>query len=96
MGKNRLYMMVTTDEYELPIAVAETLCELADMVGVKVSTIYSSMSHYKAGSINKTPYVKVSLDEEGSEDGDRKKDVRKGCIDEADTDEGEERDVPRR
>ena len=31
-----LYMKVTRDEYELPVAVAETKAELARMLGVEV------------------------------------------------------------
>lgn len=73
MGKNRLYMMVTTDEYELPLAVAETARELADMVGVKVNSIYTSMSHHKAGDLAKTPYVKVDLTTKGEKKDDHRK-----------------------
>jgi hypothetical protein len=65
MGKNSLYMKVTLDEYELPLAVADTATELAKMLDIKVNTIYTTMSHYKAGFIKKSPFVKVEFDEKG-------------------------------
>lgn len=47
-----LYMEVTQDEYELPVAVAYTVAELARLRGAKESTIYSCISHEKAGESN--------------------------------------------
>lgn len=40
-----LYMACTDDEYELPIAVADTATELAQMVGVTRDSLYSMMTH---------------------------------------------------
>ena len=57
-----VYMKVTTDKYELPVAIADSVKELAEKVGVKACSIYSNMSHYKNGAINKSPYVKVVID----------------------------------
>ena len=34
-----VYMKVTRDEYELPVAVADTVVELAKICGVKVNSI---------------------------------------------------------
>lgn len=34
MSKKKLWMKVTNDEYELPLAVTESAAELARMVGV--------------------------------------------------------------
>lgn len=42
-----LWIKVTHDEYELPVAVADTARELARMCGVTVSTIWTTMSHVK-------------------------------------------------
>ena len=36
----RLYMAVTADKYELPIAVADSAAELARMLGRAVDTVY--------------------------------------------------------
>lgn len=40
-----LYMKTTYDEYELPIAVADTPKELAKMIGTSTGVVSSSISH---------------------------------------------------
>lgn len=47
-----LYVAVTNDRYELPIAVAETQTELAIMVGVDISTICKQIKRRAAGEKN--------------------------------------------
>jgi len=42
-----LYMKVTKDEYELPVAVAETKAELARMLGRTRESVQSAFSHAK-------------------------------------------------
>ena len=42
--KNRLYLKVTEDKYELPIYVARTLKELAAWDGIKVQTARTRLS----------------------------------------------------
>ncbi len=45
----KLYMKVTKDKYELPLAVADSAKELAAMVGTKENTVNSCISKgYKA------------------------------------------------
>lgn len=61
-----LYIAVTKDEYEFPIAVAETVPELAKMMGVTANSIYSNLSHTKHGRVNNSGYRKVCV-----EDGER-------------------------
>ena len=39
-----VYMKVTRDEYELPIAIADTVGELARMTGASKETIFSNIS----------------------------------------------------
>lgn len=41
----KLYMKVTKDKYELPLAVAESAGELAALTGVDKNVILSSISH---------------------------------------------------
>lgn len=45
----RLYMKVTNDIYELPIAVAESRGILAKMVGTTPETVSSRISHKSPG-----------------------------------------------
>lgn len=56
-------MEVTQDEYELPVTVAYTVAELARLRGAKESTIYSCISHEKAGRI-KSKYKKVEVEDD--------------------------------
>lgn len=55
-----LYMKVTRDKYELPIAVADTKAELARIVGVSLSSI----SHSLRGPGIRKAYVEVEVDDE--------------------------------
>lgn len=43
----RLYLATTQDEYELPVAVADTPEELANHLGVTRYTVLSVISHAK-------------------------------------------------
>lgn len=57
-----LYMKVTLDKYEYPVAVAESVVELAKMVNVSTNTISSAMSHAKARG-NRCQYVRVEVED---------------------------------
>lgn len=56
-GKD-LYVAYTNDEYELPIAVADTAKELAQMVGVTSDSLYCMMSRHQGN------YYKVKENDE--------------------------------
>lgn len=43
----KVYIMVTQDEFELPVAIADTVTELSKIAGVHARTIYSSISYIK-------------------------------------------------
>lgn len=56
--KKYLWMLVTSDKYELPVFVEDTAQDLADKVGVTKSTVESSVKHAeKRGGF--TRYVRV-------------------------------------
>lgn len=57
----KLYMLVTKDEYELPLCVAGSLDELAEMVHSTKNSIASAISHAKQKG-KKCKYVKVEID----------------------------------
>lgn len=63
MVKKTLYIKVTNDRYELPMAVAESGQELARLCGVTANTIYSQMSHAKAKG-RWCSYRKVEVEDE--------------------------------
>ena len=58
-----IWMKVTKDEYELPIAVADSAGELARMLNVTANSIMSGVSHMKHDGIW-TAYRKVEEDEQ--------------------------------
>lgn len=67
MAKRKVvYMKVTNDEYELPEAIADTIAELARIIGVKRNVISSAMSHARKKGF-KCSYVKVVIESEAEE-----------------------------
>ena len=64
MLKKYLYMAVTPDEYQLPLAVADSVQQLARMVGVTTNSIYSAISHGESRNWKKRRYVRIRIDEE--------------------------------
>lgn len=57
-----LYVRVSKDRYELPLAVADTCRELAKMCGVTPNLIYSCISHAKKKGY-RSEYQKVIISE---------------------------------
>ena len=53
-----VYMLVTEDKFELPLAIADSAAELARMLGVDVNLIYSAVSKAKKRG-GRSKYVKV-------------------------------------
>ena len=54
-----IFMRVTDDEYELPVAVADNQSELARMVGVDPSSVWHALHH----GWKKSSYVAVEVDD---------------------------------
>ena len=57
-----LYLKVTKDRYELPVAIADSKAELADMLGVDRTSVYKGLKHHKGMSM----YVKVEVEDDES------------------------------
>lgn len=60
----KIYMIVTDDEYELPLAVADSLQEMAEITEKSYWTLAQNFSKKKKG------YIKIVLDEEGEKNED--------------------------
>lgn len=60
----KLWMKVTNDEYELPLAVADTMAELARMTGIKPESLYSIISRERRGKKHTYSYREVDIDDE--------------------------------
>lgn len=58
-----IWMKVTHDKYEHPVAIADSCVELANLLGKTANNISSSISHSKKRG-DWTPYRKVEIDNE--------------------------------
>ena len=63
-GKERLYMAVTKDRLSLPLAVADSVAELAELRGVKKETIRSLISRGRTGKIKRPGYIVVEVEDD--------------------------------
>lgn len=61
-----VWMMVTRDKYELPVAVAGSLKELSRITGSSAKSISSGCSRYKSG-VNKGIFRKVEIEEDNDD-----------------------------
>lgn len=59
-----VWMLVTKDEFELPVAIADTSTELAKMCGVSNRTVISGALRDKTGKVKRSRYRKVVIDED--------------------------------
>lgn len=62
-----LWMEVTMDEYELPVAVASSAEELARKIGKTTNNIYSAIYKAKVRGY-RSKYVKVEVEEDRDEE----------------------------
>ena len=63
MNKKYLYMLVTKDEYELPLVVADSIAQLARELSISPNVISSAMSKASEKGY-KCMYVKVECEDE--------------------------------
>ena len=59
----KVFMEITKDEYQLPVAVADSVKSLAEKVGVTTNSITSALSKQRHG-IFRSRYIEVELGEE--------------------------------
>ena len=57
-------MKVTNDKYQLPLAVADTSSQLAEMCDVAISTIVVSVKRCRDNPQYTSQYVKVEISED--------------------------------
>jgi ribosomal protein L7Ae-like RNA K-turn-binding protein len=65
-----VWMAVSRDQYQLPIAVADTAEELGRLVGVKPASIETVVSRFNTGKIRnlkRQNYFKVEIEEDDHE-----------------------------
>ena len=59
-----VWMVVTKDKYELPVAIADTSKELAKICGVSHVTIKMGAARYRTGKVKNSRYRKVVIDDD--------------------------------
>lgn len=60
----KLYMIVTADEYELPLMVADKAKDLAKYKGISPSTVSTHIKRKYSGKISGIKYIKIEIDNE--------------------------------
>ena len=63
MRKKYIWMCVTQDRYELPVAIADSASQLARLMRVSENSVSSAVSHYEAGRYSKSKYIRVEVEE---------------------------------
>lgn len=88
----KIYMAVTKDALSLPLAVADSAAELAELRGVKKETIRSLISRGRTGKIKRPGYIVVEVEEDAprKEDAPQEKDAPRK------EDAPQEKDAPRK
>ena len=61
MRQRYLWLAVTADEYELPLAVCDTSKELGALYGIQGTTVRCLVDRGKNGSLSGRKFVKVKL-----------------------------------
>ena len=64
----KLWLKITSDELELPVAVAETAGELSKMLGVSKNSIYASYSRFRNGDRTTSIYREVDIQDDETEE----------------------------
>lgn len=57
----RLYLAVTSDRFSLPLAVADTAAELAEICGVEEMTVFAGISRGK--QLQYPSYIRIEIEE---------------------------------
>lgn len=56
-----IWMKISHDRYELPLAIADSARELGEICGVSTESIVSSSSHLITGKRKWSPYIRVKI-----------------------------------
>lgn len=60
----KIWMLVTRDKYEFPVAMAESAGKLAQILGVDRNSILAQVNRVKRGKRKRSRYVCVEIDED--------------------------------
>lgn len=65
--KKKLYLAVSADQYELPLAVFDTSHELADWSGYGIMYVLSAITHNYSGEKSSMQFLRVEVEWEEDE-----------------------------
>lgn len=57
-------MAVSQDQYELPVAVADSERELEHMLNLRKGTVASHISFFKSGRVKRQKYFRIEINDE--------------------------------
>lgn len=60
----KVYIHVTRDKYELPLAIADSPSELARITGANRGTVASTLSLFRSGKYKHPQYQEVEIDDD--------------------------------
>lgn len=60
----KIFMKVTKDEFELPIAIADSQAELARMLGMPKAAVNSNYSKIRSGKVKVSTFKEVEIDDD--------------------------------
>lgn len=62
----KIYMRVSDDKYEFPVAWGETYRELADLLGLSRDTVKNMFQRIHSGRVTDSTYVEVDIGDDDS------------------------------
>ena len=62
-----VYMEITRDKYELPVAISDNLTEFSKMVNASKGTISSAIYHANVVKYKRPRFIKIEIDETDDE-----------------------------
>ena len=60
----KLYLAITPDRYELPLAVCDSPGELARCYGVSKSCVLSNITHGDSGKVRGAKFIRTEVEED--------------------------------
>ena len=65
-NKIKLYMAVSTDEFELPLFISEDIKEVATRYGITYNDILSRISNGRSGKTNGVKFIRIDVEDDES------------------------------
>lgn len=64
----KVYMEISPDRLELPVAVADSPAELAKMSGTSADVVRSCISKQRRGIYRKSRFIEIEIESEGTDE----------------------------